>query len=103
MIEFIGCKRQSLHGFINITYIASPFKVMAIRFHIYVHKQILMPLKKYGTNQQQLKRHTQATRNKNACLMRVQAIFQFCMCLHVLSLNFSIIVNRHFKVINRTL
>ena len=57
----------------------------------------------YGTNQLQLKRHAHATRNKNTCQTRVHAKFVFCVCLRVLSLNFSIIVSRHFKVINRTL
>ena len=43
------------------------------------------------------------THTRHATKTRVHAKFVFCVCLRVLSLKFSIIVSRHFNVINRTL
>ena len=67
--------------------------------------------KLYGTNQLQHKRDTQVTRSKNAWHMHGHAKFKLCVCLRVLSevlsevlsLNYWIIVSKHFEAINRTL
>ena len=60
----------------------------------------------YDTNPVQLERDMQAACSKNVWHMHGHAKFKLCVCLRVLSkllsMNYWIIVNRHFEVISRT-